>query len=372
MANFDLTYATVDSLSEGVGSSQIAPLMEKLAIQGMKINLITFEKVTPAFPLEDRMKTAGIEWTRIPFGNSGPLGGLARTIQLARRMPSSDVVHARSDFPAVAARISGQSRILWDVRSLWADQRKFIEENPLKRGLLSFYEPFEKIACNSSLAVSTLTKAVVPILEERHKNLPKLRTVVPTAVDLDRFKFSPLMPSIIRGLYSGTYNKYYDLDLSRKFIEELKKLIPCEVDWARPKESQIAKLNAGENKSFSATQPEMANLMRDYSFGMSICREDAGPSLKAAMPTKIAEFLAIGRPVVVNSGLGDCDEIFTSSGAGITIRRNDNLKFKALELLEICKKPETPYICRNVAQNYFNFDVGVAKYTQIYSQLLIV
>jgi len=370
MANFDLTYATVDSLSEGVGSSQIAPLMEKLAIQGMKINLITFEKVTPAFPLEDRMKTAGIEWTRIPFGNSGPLGGLARTIQLARRMPSSDVVHARSDFPAVAARISGQSRILWDVRSLWADQRKFIEENPLKRGLLSLYEPFEKIACNSSLAVSTLTKAVVPILEERHKNLPKLRTVVPTAVDLDRFKFSPLMPSIIRGLYSGTYNKYYDLDLSRKFIEELKKLIPCEVDWARPKESQIAKLNAGENKSFSATQPEMANLMRDYSFGMSICREDAGPSLKAAMPTKIAEFLAIGRPVVVNSGLGDCDEIIKNGEIGVVLRRDDDLRCKALELIEICNDTQTPSKCRQIATEYFSLTSGVDKYLDVYRCML--
>ena len=370
MANFDLTYATVDSLSEGVGSSQIAPLMERFATHGMKINLITFEKTTPPISLEDRMKTAGIEWTRIPFRNTGPLGGLARTIQLARRISSSEIIHARSDFPAVAARINGKNRILWDVRSLWADQRKFIEENPLKRGILSLYEPFEKIACNSSLALSTLTKAVVPILEERHTNLPKFRTVVPTAVDLDRFKFSPLMPSTIRGLYSGTYNKYYDLDLSRKFIEELKKLVPCEVDWARPKESQIAALNAGEDRSFSATQPEMAHLLGDYSFGMSICREDAGPSLKAAMPTKIAEFLAIGRPVVVNVGLGDCDEILKSGEIGVVIRREDNLRNKALELLEICNNPETPRRCREIAINYFSLTSGVDKYLDVYRCML--
>lgn len=370
MANFDLTYATVDSLSEGVGSSQIAPLMERFATHGLKINLITFEKTTPPISLEDRMKTAGIEWTRIPFGNTGPLGGLARTIQLARRISSSEIIHARSDFPAVAARINGKNRILWDVRSLWADQRKFIEENPLKRGLLSLYEPFEKIACTSSLALSTLTKAVVPIIEERHTNLPKFRTVVPTAVDLDRFKFSPLMPSTIRGLYSGTYNKFYDLDLSRKFIEELKKLISCEVDWARPKESQIAALNAGENRSFSVTQPEMANLLGDYSFGMSICREDAGPSLKAAMPTKIAEFLAIGRPVVVNVGLGDCDEILKSGEIGVVIRREDNLRNKALELLEICNNPETPRRCREIANKYFSLTSGVDKYLDLYRCML--
>ena len=210
MTKFDLTYATVDSLSEGVGSSQIAPLMEKLAIHGMKINLLTFEKEDPPIALKDRMAKSGITWTQIPFGLSGPIGGIARTIQLARLIPDSLITHARSDFPAVAARLSGQKRVLWDVRSLWADQRKFIEESPIKRSILSIYTPLEEMACNSSLALSTLTKAVVPILEDRHKKLPGIRTVVPTAVDLERFKFSPVMSSKLRGLYSGTYNNYYD------------------------------------------------------------------------------------------------------------------------------------------------------------------
>ena len=369
MTKFDLTYATVDSLSEGVGSSQIAPLMERLAGHGMKINLMTFEKEAPSIALRDRMANSGIAWTQIPFGNPGLLGGMARTIQLARLMPDSEITHARSDFPSVAARFSGQKRVLWDVRSLWADQRKFIEESPIKRGVLSLYAPFEKMACNSSIALSTLTNAVVPILEERHENLPKIRTVVPTAVDLDRFNFSPVMPSKLKGLYSGTYNKYYDLDLSRKFIEELKKLIRCDVDWARPKESKIHSLKAGESHSFTATQPEMATLMSDYSFGMSICREEAGLSLKAAMPTKIAEFLAIGRPVVVNEGLGDCDELIVENGAGVKIKRTDNLERKALELIDLCSRLETPQICRDLAQNHFSLDEGISNYIKIYSQM---
>ena len=369
MSKFDLTYATVDSLSEGVGSSQIAPLMEKLAIHGMKINLLTFEKEGPSIALKDRMAKSGIAWTQIPFGISGPIGGIARTIQLARLIPDSLITHARSDFPAVAARLSGQNRVLWDVRSLWADQRKFIEESPIKRSILSLYAPLEEMACNSSLALSTLTKAVVPILEDRHKKLPSIRTVVPTAVDLERFKFSPLMPSKLRGLYSGTYNNYYDLDLSRRFIAEMRKFVSCEVGWARPQESKPTSLNAGEDRSFSATQSEMANLMSEYSFGMSICKEDAGPSLKAAMPTKIAEFLAIGRPVVVNAGLGDCDELLEQNGAGITIKRTDDLERKAMELIDLCLKSETPYNCRNLAQNSFSLDEGVENYIKIYSKM---
>lgn len=370
MAKYDLTYATVDSLAEGVGSSQIAPLMEKLANQGMKIKLLTFEKEIPPYSLVERMMKSNVDWTQIPFGHKGPFGGVSRTMQLAKLMPNSEITHARSDFPAVAARFSGQNRILWDVRSLWADQRKFIEESRLKRGVLSLYAPFETLACNSAMAVSTLTNAVVPVLENRHKKLPTLRTVVPTAVDLDRFKFSPSMPPSLKGLYSGTYNKYYDLELSRRFIEALNRLAPCEVHWAKPKESQTKSLNAGESLNFSATQPEMANLMSEYSFGISICKEDAGLSLKAAMPTKIAEFLATGRPAVVNAGLGDCDELFARSKTGVVIGRDDDIAEKAMELYEICLDPETPERCRSLAEEHFSLDQGVKNYLQIYKEML--
>lgn len=369
MYKYDLTYATVDSLTEGVGSSQIVPLMEKLANHGMKISLMTFEKESPPDSLVERMRKTGVEWTQIPFGNNGPVAGITRTLRLTKLLPDSEITHARSDFPAVAARFSGQDRILWDVRSLWADQRKFIEESRLKRNVLTLYSPFEKLACNSAIALSTLTHAVVPILEDRHKHLPGLRTVVPTAVDLDRFKFSPAMPPKLKGLYSGTYNNYYDLELSRNFLSALRQIVPCDVDWAKPRESQVVKLNAGENSIFSVSQPEMASLMSGYSFGISICKEDAGLSLKAAMPTKIAEFLAIGRPVVVNQGLGDCDELFSDGLSGIIIKSKDNLKKKAEELVSLCTDPNTPANCRNLADKHFSLDAGVANYLGLYSMM---
>jgi glycosyltransferase involved in cell wall biosynthesis len=231
------------------------------------------------------------------------------------------------------------------------------------------YAPFENLASNSAIAVSTLTKAVVPILEKRHKDLPTIRVVVPTSVDLDRFRFSPLMPPKLKGLYSGTYNKYYDLELSRKFIEALRLLAQCEVDWAKPKESQTKLLNAGESSIFTVMQPEMANLMGEYSFGISICKEDAGLSLKAAMPTKIGEFLAIGRPVVVNAGLGDCDEIISASRIGVVIRKGDNLQDKAMELIELCNDKSISVRCRAFAESYFSLKIATNSYLETYQNM---
>lgn len=45
--NYDLTYVTIDSLTEGVGSSQIIPLISRLSKNDLKINLISYENPNP-------------------------------------------------------------------------------------------------------------------------------------------------------------------------------------------------------------------------------------------------------------------------------------------------------------------------------------
>jgi hypothetical protein len=215
-----------------------------------------------------------------------------------------------------------------------------------------------------------LTNAVVPELESRHKKLSKIRTVVPTAVDLNYFSFSPQMPNSIRALFSGTYNAYYDLQLSSVFCNALKKKISFETFWARPMESPMKTLGLGEDRILELNRSEMRPLISASSFGMSVCHNDAGVSLKAAVPTKIAEFLSVGRPVVINKGLGDFDEIFKESDVGVILDgSSENLLAGVEKVLRLIQDPETPYRCREVAEKYFSLDVGVDSYLEIYSKL---
>jgi glycosyltransferase involved in cell wall biosynthesis len=373
MANkhdYDLTYVTVDSLSEGVGWSQIVPLMKLVAKAGLSVNLISFEKDTTPSAIEDELKAANVSWNRREFKSGGAISGLGRLIEIARVIPNTRLIHARSDIPAVAASLSKKAPILWDVRSLWAEQKAFIEPDPFKRKILRMYGGLESIASFNASAMSTLTNAVVPVLEEKHKVVPKLRIIVPTAVNLETFRFNHTMTSPYKGLYSGTYNNYYDLHLSRLFIEELQKLVPVEIHWARPKESPSATLNAGETSIFAATQIEMASIVGSYNFGISICKMNAGPSLKAAMPTKIAEFLACGRPVVVNSGLGDFDQYLSEFNAGVILSgTRADTKAKAQELMNLLSDPETPYRCRALAEKYFDIREGAKKYLDLYDKM---
>jgi len=370
MENFDISYITIDAIAEGVGSSQITPLVTRLSQAGLKINLISYEKSKPSSELTDYFKLIGVDWNARPFGTNGITGGVHRFNDLRREISRTDLIHARSDIPAVSGLASKEAPVLWDVRSLWADQKVMIQENFINSRLYHSYRKLESIASRQSLGMSTLTSAVVPILLGRNKKLPALRAVVPTAVDLDRFQLNPKMPSKVRALFSGTYNDYYDLDLSARFMEELRSQAELEIHWARPLESSRLEIGVGETKVFPSAQSEMAQLIPNFSFGVSICKLNAGPSLTAAMPTKIAEFLACGRPIVVNKGLGDMDRFIEEFNAGVIVDGSaNNLVESASKLIEIMNDINTPLRCRALAEKYFSMDIGASTYLNLYTQM---
>lgn len=58
--NFDLTYVTIDSLCEGVGSSQITPLISCLSESSLKISLISYDEFNPSAELRTHFKSIDV------------------------------------------------------------------------------------------------------------------------------------------------------------------------------------------------------------------------------------------------------------------------------------------------------------------------
>ena len=367
---FDITYLSVDSIQEGVGSSQITPLILGLAKRGKTVCLITFEKIRPPKELTEMFSRAGVVWIAKEFGNPGAIGGIVRLNVLRRSVPKSLVLHGRSDIATAAAILSSTNApVLWDVRSLWSDQRLLIGTAGWNSLTARAARALENLAARKSEAMTTLTAAVVPILRQRHKRIPSIRDVIPTCVQTSKFLLSPMPQSKVTCLLSGTFNNYYDLQRMKQVLDEMRKSMDLKVIWARAVESPTEFLGVGEDLIISASHSEMPKLVQDSHFGIAICKQDNLDSLAAAVPTKIGEFLASGRPVIVSNGIGDLDHMLTSTKTGLVISDSDTLQTITAQIRSLINDPKTPERCRELAMQHFDMEKSVDRYLEIYDRM---
>ena len=369
----ELTYLSFDALGEAVGASQVGAYVERLAARGVRVHLHSYEKAPPPPEQVDRLTAAGVSWTAHEFRGHGTAAGARRVVHAATYLRRADLVHARADLAAAAATLARSRSWVWDVRSLWADQRVALgavrpgspEDRMLRR--------FEQAAARRCTGVIALSTAALETLAERHgPGILDNAAVVPTCVDLGRFAVAP-MPSgdSTRLVFSGTLNRYYDLPTMLAFTATMNTRRPTRLDVLTPGVTGWDEELQRAGVAARAAEPgELSYELQRAHAGLCVCRFDAGPSLRAAVPTKIAELLATGRPLVVNRGLGDLDVLFAEHRCGVIL---DDASEAALEraadaLEGLLDDPETPARCRALAATHFDLDRGIDRLLSVYQR----
>ena len=282
------------------------------------------------------------------------------------------MVHARSDMAAAAVMSSSVDRWVWDVRSLWADQKVatgVFSESSLQARV---FRRIERAAARRSDQVVTLTSSAIDVLDDRYGGMvgPKA-SVITTCVDRQRFVPSPPPENgPLRVLLAGTLNRYYDVPAMLDLVAALRRITDVEFIVAAPEttdwESDLEVVGAVR---VSASAGEMPDLVASCHVGLSVCREDAGVSLLAAMPTKIGEILAVGRPVVVNRGLVDATHLLEAAEAGISMTPDDDLGLVAARVLSLVDDPGTVDRASALAARNFDLDGAVDQLVRIYRGL---
>lgn len=366
-------YLTMDSLQEGIGASQVLAYVERLADLGVTIELHSFEKRPPGHDLAERLRQAGVRWTPHDFGAYGTVGGVRRVAAGARALRGAELVHARSDLAAASAMAARASTWLWDVRSLWADQRLDLGTLQAGSALERVLRRIERGAAQRSAAVVTLTSAVLPVLDERYGGVvsPKA-TVVPTCVDTDRFQVTPMPTGCRRFLLSGTVNRYYDVPAMTRLVTAAKVRDDVEFRLLSPDvTSWEAELQPLVDSRGAVPHDQVPEELSACHVGLSVCRSDVNVSRTASMPTKIAEFLASGRPVVVNPGLGDADRLVAEHRAGVVLRSGSDVDIATAldELDALLADPGTPERCRRLALQHFDLTDAVSRLVSVYEQM---
>ena len=96
-------------------------------------------------------------------------------------------------------------------------------------------------------------------------------------------------------------------------------------------------------------------------------------SKQASSPTKIAEALASGLPIISNGGIGDLDAMIEGDRVGAIVREfNDASYLQALSAVDALRQDESIATrCRASAVNRFDLaTVGGPRYRRLYQRLM--
>ena len=398
-----LVYMSYDGMLEPLGQSQVVAYLEILA-DAYDIHLISFEKPDDILrgdavaQMAARLRGAGITWHARHYHKRPKIistiwdmaGAMLLAVILTLRHRVR-ILHARSVLCAAMvypATLISKTKLLVDIRGFWADER--VDGGMIPAGGLVYrvLKVIEKTMLTRADHVVTLTRASVPVLRDdpRFGNTTAPISVIPTCADLDLFAPVPtLSQAVARGTsqpltigYVGQIGTWYMLDEMLAFFAAVRRLRPdarlLVVNKNQQDEIHRAIGRAGIDPAaveiVASSRADMPAHIRRMDAGLALIRPFF--SKIASAPTKLAEYLGCGVPVIGNAGCGDMVQIIKKDSVGVAMADTgpEAIVAAARALLERLQDPALSSRCVNSARQHFALDEGAARYRAIYDALI--
>ena len=382
-----ILYVSYDGILEPLGYSQVYKYLAKQS-ENFQIDLLSYEKKNdehPSFSLSQmklNLKKNNINWVYRKYHSGlGWVSSITNLISLIisvlYKMCTEKylVVHVRSYLPAIPlifARPFTKTRFIFDIRGFWIDEkhdRLNWSKNSLKFLLLKF---IEKRLFKISDHVVTLTEESKNIITKEF-NIPSTKiTCIRTCVDLDEFiNLKKYSGQLINLGYLGSVDTAYDfslfLDLVRFFEKYFKNkykvtILTKQINLA---EKQLNELEFDFNWDVKfITGDGLIESISEFNFLAFFLIKK--PSLKASMPTKIAEALALGVPIICNSFNKDICKFLEDSTLGLLINNKGEMNAATASNIHKMISSDNRLSCQKAAKKYFNLEDGVERYKEIY------
>lgn len=409
MTKKHVLFISYDGLTDPLGQSQVIPYLSRLTKHGYTFTILSCDKPDRFKKHEAYVKKQlapfPIEWVSVPYHKAPPvLSSIYDFLQLKttavklHKQHSFDLVHTRVGVPTLVGLHLKKKygvKFLNDIRGFWADERvdggMWNIKNPLYKIIYKFFRRKEDECINLADYNTCLTYAAQKEVQRwpQIHHQPIELEVIPCCVDMDVFNPDTLSLQLrnqfkaelniqegdIIVSYLGSIGGWYLVDEMMRFCKMLSDAMPQvkflfisphlhEVIVAASKKYNLAPEKLLVKHVQRHEVPVLLSFSTYSIFFIKQCYSKISSS-----PTKHGEIMAMGIPVITNSGVGDVKEIVENYNAGFVL--NDFTEQSFVHIIDQLKSNPSfnRKAIREGAISFYGLDVAEERYCKVYKRI---
>ncbi len=404
-------YICYFGLREPLVQTQVIPYLRELIKDGVQVGLLTFEpefrKTWPAAEIASekaRLAATGIDWHCLGYHKRPSAIATAYDIFRGSLFVWSllgrekfDILHGRVHIPtlmgALARKFSRRKpKLLFDIRGFFPEEYTDAGIWPENGWLYRSAKRVEKWLFREADGFVVLTEKARRILfpgseESGSDSRGRPVEVIPCCVDIERFAAadeaarSEMRQQLgVEGrkvlVYVGSFGGWYltdemfDLFAAARDADPNVFVMILTQRQADLGTKRIMQMGFSENDFLVQTvsPAEIPAYLNAADTAVSFIKNCY--SKQASSPTKNAEYLAAGLPIIANSGIGDVDVNIREDGVGVLVDGFQPADLQAA-VRRIKDLGNVSSRCRESAKSRFDLEsVGGTRYRRIYRRLL--
>lgn len=404
-------YICYFGLREPLVQTQVLPYLREIGKGSVDVSILTFEPDMKAkwtaeqiAQMKAELAEEGIAWHCLAYHKAPSVPATAFDIVIGTRYVRKllnrekfDVLHARVHIPGVMAAVARKfsrerPKILFDIRGFFPEEYTDAGRWPEGGWLYRSAKRVERWLMRESDAFVVLTEKARDILfpESRETGIERQGRpveVIPCCVDLEK-RFSGDHAEMRREfreklglegrrviLHLGALGGLYLTDAIVDLLSAAKRVddstFALFLTQSDPN-SVIPKLKESgfREEDFMVTKvpaAEVQGYLEASDVALSIVKATFATASRS--PTKLAEYLACGLPIIANRGVGDVDELIEQNKVGVLLDGFDEASYRKA-LAEIDALGDASTRCRETAHRHFDLQkVGGERYRRVYDHL---
>jgi glycosyltransferase involved in cell wall biosynthesis len=403
-------YVCYFGLREPLVQTQVLSYLRQLKSENVHVSLLTFEpRLRESWTADDITKQRAAlsaediswhylkyhKWPSLPATIYDMAVGTWTILRIMRR-EGVNVLHARNHVPgvmsAIAKKLKG-GQLVFDIRGFmpeeYTDAGVWPENGYLYRGLKRVERYLLRVSDAFVLLTEKARDIVFPGCSDTDDSGRPIE-VIPCCVDFERFEsVEHTSKEALRAelkltgrrviVYLGSFGGWYMTDEMTEFLAVAHKQDRSTFSMIltqSPRQMVIDRMTARgiaqDNFSVAQVSPdEVPRFLKVADIAISFIKPCY--SKQSSSPTKIAEYLASGLPIVCNAGVGDLDKLIEENRVGALIREfTPDAYLKALDEIDAMRGDDKlAERLRGVARREFDLiEVGRTRYRRLYERLL--